>query len=247
MKRLVVTLLVLVGLAAAFDRHAAKERLHEYRVVNQNLHLDMLEKEIEELEEEFEHLTELPTEEEIESLKARVRNLEDDGCDELDGDVQCGGDVPQCINHLFVCDGHEDCHNGHDEDDYICSDEPYRVGTSIAGITTWHDCIVHEPHNTIITITANFQPEAYTSRTYVRAVVSFEIDEDSHLVESFNAKGYWNPAKQALVLVPDDNEDRVTGYAVVCIDNLGSHHEASCKIQTLASRHECATFRAVEV
>ena len=35
------------------------------------------------------------------------------GC--RDDYFQCGGNDPQCVNNLFVCDGHKDCRNGADE------------------------------------------------------------------------------------------------------------------------------------
>lgn len=227
-------------------RHAAQERLHEYRVVNQNLHLDLLEKEIEELEEQLEELSPFPDEDETDELLARLDNLDNDTCDYWeDGEVSCGGEVDQCISHLFICDGHEDCRNGHDEDEDFCNDDVYHVGSTFAGVTEWHDCFTHAPHNTVITITANTQPEAFPSRTYLKAVVSFEIDDDHDLVETFKAKGYWNPARHALVLIPEDDEaisDK--GFGIICRFIFGTNDRAECKIGTVGSRHECATFHA---
>jgi len=147
-----------------------------------------------------------------------------------------------------VCDGHDDCKNKNDESNYTCSDRPYHVGSTIAGITSWHDCVNHSPHMTVITITAFEKPEAYPSRVWVRGVVSFEVDEHSHLVQSYSAKGYWNAGRRALVLIPDDIENKsVYANAVVCRFNLGSHDEADCKIGTVVSKHECASFHASRV
>jgi hypothetical protein len=238
---LAVASLAVYQVVASFDAKAAAENLHNFRVLNQNLHIDNLEKELEQLEEEFEELSELPDKQRVREIKARIRNLEGSGCDK--DHVQCGGKVPECISPLFVCDGYEDCKNGRDEDEDVCSDEPYRVGTTISGITSWHDCYTHSPHMTVITITANNQPEHYTSRTYVRAVVSFEVDEKSHLVQSYSAKGYWNSGRRALVLLSDDEKD-VHDHGIVCKFNLGSNDLADCTIGTVASKHECATFRA---
>jgi len=177
-------------------------------------------------------------------VKARVRNLEHEGCEK--GEVPCGGDVPECVNHLFVCDGHEDCKNGNDEDDETCSDEPYKVGSSIGGITSWTDCFNHRPHATIITITAIDKDEHFTPRVGIKAVVSMEIDEHSHLVKSLNLKGYFNHGKRVLVLVPEKEGDKNTvyGHAIVCRFNLGDDHVADCSIGAIASKHVCGTFRA---
>jgi hypothetical protein len=146
------------------------------------------------------------------------------------------------FSHLFICDGHEDCHNGRDEDDFICTEEVFDVGFTITGVTTWHDCWVHKPHNTVITIVASTIPEAYASRAYVKAVVSFEVDEDQDLVETRNAKGYFNPGRRALVLTIDEEDEG--SIAIVCRFIYGNNHDADCKIGLIGSKHECATFFA---
>lgn len=242
MKCLVV-LVVLVAVASCYQEGKTKKNIHEYRIKSQNLHLDDIAKEIEELEEEYAKLSKIPDHDEITHLKARIRNLEHEDCEK--GEVQCGGDVPECVNHLFVCDGHDDCKNGHDEDDETCSDEPYRVGRSLAGVTTWHDCFNHLPHMTVITITANDVDEHFTPRVGIKAVLAMEVDEHSHLVKSLNLKGYFNTGKRLLVLVPEREEDRDTvyGHAVVCKFNLGDNDSADCTIGTIASKHICGTFR----
>jgi hypothetical protein len=238
---LVVVAAVALRQAVALDRAAAREHLHDYRITNQNLHLDKLEEEVEKLEKEFEELGDLPEASDIARIKARVKSIEGTGCDEHH--VQCGGDVPECISPLFVCDGHKDCKNGQDEDEEVCSMDPIKVGSSYAGVTVWTDCVQHAPHFTVITITANMRPEAYTARVYVRAVVSMEVDEHSHLVQSYSAKGYWDFGHQRLALVPNDPKEG-GGHGILCTFKYGTHDEAECKIGTIATRHECGSFHA---
>jgi len=238
---LVAAAAVVQLVSGVVDRKAAMEGLHNYRVASQNFHIDKLEEDVAHLEEEFEKLSDIPDQAVVNRIKARIRNLEDDGCEE--DHVQCGGDIPECISPLFVCDGHKDCKNGNDESEYTCSDRPYHVGSTIAGITTWTDCVPHAPHMTVVTITAYEKPEAYPSKVYVKGVVSFEVDEHSHLVQSYNVRGHWNPGRRLLVFVPEIGEDvSIYGHGIICKFNLGSHDEADCKIRTVSSAHECATF-----
>jgi len=238
-----VALVVLIGVASCDRRTQAKQSLHDYRIRSQNLHIDDIIGDIEELEKEYAKLSPMPTEDDDIYLRARLRNLEHEECKK--GLVPCGGDVPECVNHLFVCDGHEDCKNGHDEDYETCSDEPYRVGSSLGGITTWTDCFNHKPHMTIITITANDKDVHFTPYVGVKAIVAMEINEHSHLVKSLNMKGYFNTGKRILVLVPENAADRDTvyGHAVVCRFTLGDNDKADCTIGTIASKHVCGTFR----
>lgn len=241
--RCLIALVVLVAVVSCYDEGKVKKNIHEYRIRSQNLHIDEILEEIEELEEEYAKLSHIPDKDDVTHLKARIRNLEHSDCEK--GDVPCGGDIPECVNHLFVCDGHDDCKNGHDEDDETCSDDPYKVGSSLAGITTWKDCFTHSPHMTVITITSNIVHKDFTPRVGVKAVVSFEVDEHSHLVKSLSMKGYFNKGKRYLVLVPERSEDRdaVYGHAIVCQFNLGDDHTADCTIGMIASKHVCATFR----
>jgi len=243
---LVVAAAVVIQLVSGVDDHhhgSAKESLHNYRVDSQNFHIDKLEEEVSQLEEDFEKLSDIPDRAAVTRIKARIRNLEDDGCE--DDHVQCGGEIPECISPLFVCDGIDDCKNANDESNYTCSDRPYHVGSTIAGITSWHDCVPHASHMTVVTITAFEKPEAFPVKVYVKGVVSFEVDEHSHLVQSYNVKGHWNAGRRLLVLVPETGEDdTIYGHGIICHFNLGSHDEADCKIRTVSSALECATFHA---
>lgn len=246
MKLFVVVAVALLGFAAADERRdAIKKAIHDYRVESQDLHIDKLVHEVEELEKEYRKLSKIPSKDDIRAVKARVWNLEEHECPEGEGHVPCGGPVPECISPLFVCDGHKDCKNGRDESKEVCSDEPYKVGATLTGITSWTDCFTHSPHMTVVTITANHKLKAFQAQVYVKAVVSFEVDEHSHLVQSVNMKGYWSPGKRALALVPETGKDdeEAKGYGIYCKFNLGSNDVADCKIGLTASKHVCGTFR----
>lgn len=69
-------LLLLVALTASAADPDPKEVRLKYIVTNQELHLDKLEKELHELEEEFGHLSDDVDAHDIKQLKARVHNLE---------------------------------------------------------------------------------------------------------------------------------------------------------------------------
>jgi len=241
---IIIAALVVAGCVAEDRREAIKKAIHDYRVESQEFHIDKLVKEVEELEKEYNELSPIPKKKDILKVMARIWNLEDHHCPEGDEDhVPCLGPVPECISPLFVCDGHKDCSNGRDESDLVCSDEPYKVGATLTGITSWTDCFTHSPHMTVVTITANHKTKAFPSQVYVKAVVSFEVDEHSHLVDSHNMKGYWNSGKRTLVLFPESKAESAEGYGVLCNFNLGSNKVADCKIGMTVSKHICATFR----
>jgi hypothetical protein len=80
------------------------------------------------------------------SLSYRVSTVEGTGCRE--DFFQCGGNDPQCVNNLLVCDGLKDCRNGADEVE--CS-LPFKAGDRFDGVPLYHDCIVNiglpiDPH-----------------------------------------------------------------------------------------------------
>jgi hypothetical protein len=239
----VLLILGVAYMASGFDKEGAKEKVFEYRVRNQQLHIESLEEEIGKLEEEYEKLTPLPEKDHIAELKARVRNLEHNDCEKRH--TPCHNDPAHCVNDLHVCDGHDDCPNGGDEDEHTCSVEAVTAGRSYVGRATWESCIVHEPHNVIITIAATKRSEFFGPRVWVRAVVTLETNEHSHLVKSFIAKGYWSFGRRLLALAPDENTPQA--YAIACKFNLGDNNHADCKILERVSLHTCAKFRAANL
>lgn len=236
-----VILLLTLTAALAFERQVAKERATTYRVRSQNVHIDELEKEIHELEEEFEKLSDPVDDAEISRVKARVKKLSVNNC--AKNEVSCGGDHPECVHNLLVCDGVKDCHNGLDEDDKVCQSEVVRAGSTFRGIVHWSSCENVGDHPTLITITASYRSSFFNPRAWVRATITNEVDGDiAHLRQtSYTARGHFSFATRRLVLIPDDNAPH--NYGIGCAFTFGDDDHAACRIVQESSLNQCAKMR----
>lgn len=228
---------VLLAHANAFDPEKAKEAVTNFRLKSQNLHVDYVASEIEKLEKEFDGLSSAPNEADIVRVKARVRNLEGNKCPKKE--VSCGGDWPECVHNLLFCDGVKDCHNGADEDQKLCDGSIVHVGSSFRGIVHWHRCVDAPDHYSTITITAVRRSPFFTSRTFLRASVTRE-NEDNTLT-SYTAHGYFVYASRKLVVIADANAPNRIG--VICDFTFGDNDHAACKIVQESSLEECAMAR----
>jgi len=239
----VIVLLTLTAAALAFDRDVAKERVTEYRIRSQNLHIDELEEELGHIEEAFNKLSEPIEDSEIARVKARLRRLGVQNC--AKNEVSCGGDYPECVHNLLVCDGIKDCHNGNDEDEKVCDDSVVRVGSTFSGVVHWTSCVEQADHVSLITITAMHRSDYFGSRAWVRATITREVGGDfqhrQHL--SYTAKGYFTFANRKLVLIP--GPDAPHRFGVVCDFKFGDGDHAACRAVQEASLHVCAKFRVV--
>lgn len=233
---LVVVLLAFHN-ANAFDPEKAKEAVTGFRLKSQNLHVDYVASELEKLEKEFGSLSSPLDQADIVRLKARVRNLEGNKCPPKE--VSCGGDWPECVHHLLVCDGVKDCHNGRDEDEKICDGSIVHVGSSFRGIVHWHRCVDAPDHYSTVTITAVRRSPFFTNRTFLRASVTRE-NEDGTLT-SYTARGYFVYAARKLVVMAEANAPNRIGY--VCNFTFGDNDHAACKIVQESSLEECAMAR----
>lgn len=237
----VILLLTLAAAALAFDRDAAKEKLTDFRIRSQNLHVDELEGELEKLEHSFDKLSAPLEKSEVDRLRARVLRIQPDPCGTYK--VSCGGDNPECVHNLLVCDGVNDCSNGHDEDPFVCSLDVVRVGSTFTGVTHWSSCKEAHDHTTVITITASYRSKYFGPRAWVRATVTNELSEDprDYKQSSYNAKGYFVFASRKLVLIPDgDAPDR---FSTSCAFHFGDYDHADCRVLQEGSGNECAKLR----
>lgn len=239
-------LLLLVALTASAadpERKDPKEVRLKYIVTNQELHLDKLEKELHELEEEFDHLSDDVDAHDIKQLKARVHNLEEEhhhGCEAHEG--SCGGDVPQCVSKLLFCDGHKDCKNGHDEDDERCNEAPAHVGSSFTGVATWDSCEDLLPHHVVVTIQASKRKDFFSAVVFVRGILSFAEEAKGHAVRNYPLRGIYVFGQRTLLLGPERGSKPI--YGVKCEFKFGDDNNAYCQIVNPSSHSVCAHFQA---
>jgi hypothetical protein len=241
----VILLLTLTAAALAFDREVAKDRLTDFRVHSQNLHVDELEEEIGKLEEAFEKLSDPISDVEVSQVKARVRKLAVQNCAKTE--VSCGGDHPECVSNLLVCDGIKDCHNGHDEDELVCSPDIVHPGSSFRGTLHWSSCEESHDHPTIITITASHKSDFFGPRAWVRATITNEASGDftssSQKALSYTAKGWFAFGNRKLALIPLKGSP--FRYGIICEFTFGDNDHAACRVVQEGSLNVCARMRVV--
>lgn len=233
---------LLLAAVNGFDRDVAKEAITSYRLRSQHLHIDHIEKELDKLEAEFDELSEPVDEEQVQRVKARVKKLEANPCPH-EKEVSCGGDWPECVHHLLVCDGIEDCHNGRDEDAEVCNGDVVRVGSSFRGVAHWHRCVEADDHYSTITVTAVKRSPFFQTRSFVRVTVTREYED--HAVSTYTARGYFVYATRQLAFAADPGSPQ--RVATVCDFNLGDNDHADCKIMQEASLEECGVTRVARV
>jgi len=228
--------------ALGFERDAAREQLVQYRIRSQNLHVDQLEEDVEKLEKAFEKLSDDVDKSQIRRLKARLRVLEGNDCKK--NEVSCGGDIPECVSQLFVCDGHKDCTNGRDEDERVCDASVVAVGSSFHGTYHWKNCLQRDDHDGIITIVASKQLPFFTPRVWVRATITSVAGDQLHpswTTYSYTARGYFAFGTRRLVLLPEKGSPHQ--LATLCTFSFGDNNHADCKLGSQASLLECASAR----
>jgi hypothetical protein len=234
-------ILLLVGLAtAATDPY--KEKRFQYILKNQNLHIDDLEHKLEAIEAEYNKLTHDVDAKTVRHLKARISNLEEHHCTEEQS--ECRGDVPECINDLLFCDGVKDCRDGSDEDPETCQLNITHVGSSYTGLATWSSCEDLNPDHAVVTITAAHRRDFFPTRVWLRATLSYELDEKDHVIQTIQLRGHYNFGKREIVLAPLKGEK--LPYGVICHFNLGDDDHAECEISipSTADQLVCAHFNA---
>lgn len=234
--------LVIVALSAS------SLALPHFGIHTLNLHIDELEHEVDELEHKLGGLSREITPWDVRMLNGRLQRLEGDKCPA--GEVSCGGDFPECISHLFVCDGRVDCHNGRDEDEDSCDAEMVHVGSTYQGIVEWRECENIPDSNVILTITAVYHAPFFNNRVFLRATLvtdSVKFSLPHPVATPFH--GDYSFAERQLVLHPDETDFTEVHhpYKLICSFYFGDSAHADCTINEVGSSHQCAKFRVVKV
>jgi hypothetical protein len=212
--------------------------LAEPRLAVNAIRIHQLEKHIERLKERLEEASHVDPARFVHELDARLEHLEGTHCE--DNEFQCGSNGQECISDLFICDGHKDCHNGHDEEEDVCSTAPVKPGNTFTGMTHWKACSVRDDHLTTLTITGTRRFKFFAARVAVQAVItSVYKDKDGEHKKKYDMRGGYNFSNRRLVLFPTSHE---LGYhlGVKCEFNHGDDERADCTLLTEASLFECA-------
>nr|4U8U_N Chain N, Linker L2 [Glossoscolex paulistus]4U8U_c Chain c, Linker L2 [Glossoscolex paulistus]4U8U_r Chain r, Linker L2 [Glossoscolex paulistus] len=175
----------------------------------------------------------------IKELDARVSHVEGTHCAKKE--FQCGGYDQECISDLFVCDGHKDCHNGHDEAEDVCDTSPVKPGNIFSGTSHWHDCLLRSDHVTRVVIKGTIRRNYFKSRIWVRAQIESDLIHDGKKeLSDFDSKGYYNFANRRLVLIPIAQDDK--HLSVICDFDRGDSRRASCHRVLEGTLHQCANL-----
>lgn len=230
--------MVIVALGAnslALPRSA----LVKFGIRTQNLHIDHLEHEVDELEHKLGNLSKEVTPWDVQMLEGRIHRLEDDKCPT--GEVSCGGDFPECVSHLFICDGRVDCHNGRDEDEDVCDSEVVHVGRTYQGVIEWRACETLPDSNVIMTITHVHHVPFFNNVVFLQGVV---INNAANYIGQFD--GQYSFANRQLVLIHEAGK-WYKPYRTICTFYFGDNAHADCTVHELGSSHQCAKVRMVKV
>lgn len=143
------------------------------------------------------------------SLRARVDALAGSSCD--DEHYQCGGNDPQCISNLLVCDGEKDCRNG--EDEKHC-DVPLKKGDTFVGDKVFDHCGLLNPEHITIKINSVTTSAFFTSHPKLTATLSIHTDrEDEERHVTVVTGGFYSFATHEVVFnTPEEDNLYVIGH-----------------------------------
>lgn len=243
----VLLAVLVVGLVAAEDAPTGGlfggrlAGIAEPRLASNAIRIVQLEKHIEKLKQRIKEAEHVDPQRFVNDLNARLDHLEGTHCD--DHEFQCGDKGQECINDLLVCDGHDDCHNKHDEDETVCSTVPVKAGHVLRGLVHWDDCLTREDHLLTVNIISTRRYKFFQPRVVLRAIVTavFNDDEGKEVTREVPMHGGYNFANRRFKLIPDEYGPDSPHLLLVCEFDHGDSERADCHIETEMTQHQCAT------
>jgi hypothetical protein len=234
-----IFLAVLVGLAAAEESAPTGglfggrlAGIAEPRLASNAIRIVQLEKHIDKLRHRIKEAEHVDPQSFVHDLQARLDTLEGTHCDEHE--FQCGSSGQECINDLLVCDGHDDCHNKHDEDEKVCSSTPVKAGHILRGLVHWDDCLVREDHLLTVNIISTKRLKFFQPRIIIHAVVTatYKDDEGHEVSREMAMKGGYNFANRRFKLIPEQFDHDSPHMILSCDFDHGDAERADCVIET---------------
>jgi hypothetical protein len=217
----------------------------EPRLAVSALRIYQLEQHIEKLKGRIEEARHVDPERFINDMDARLDHLEGNHCDKHE--FQCGSDGQECISDLFICDGHKDCHNGHDEDKSVCTDAPVKPGNVFTGMIHWTGCLTRDDHPTTLTITGTKRFHYFSARIGVQGIAtsSFTDGHGEKHEQRMEVHGGYNYANRRMVLFPAHYGPHAGHLGLACEFAHGDFERADCQLLYEATLHKCAEMHLV--
>jgi hypothetical protein len=211
-----------------------EEDLREEQYAQLEKRLDVLTSRLHDLDESLDDRLDEEKKEQALSFDHRIRLLEKSECEE-EHHVPCGTDS-ECVFRLFVCDGHEDCHNGEDEKN---CDLPTNVGDTFIGHVVYDECTQRHPDTITMKITGVKVTEAFPAFPWIRATLFISVeDEEEEQEAALRTVGYYRYSTDRLILLPPE-DDRL---GLVCQFDGYDFDKCVGNIVRESSLEPCAQF-----
>jgi len=213
----------------------------EPRLASNAIRIVQLEKHIEKLRTRIEEAEHVDPERFVNDLRARLDHIEGNHCDAHE--FQCGSDGQECISDLFVCDGHNDCHNDHDEDKDVCSTVPVKAGHVLRGLVHWTDCLLRDDHIASLNIISTRRFKFFQPRVVIHAslTTTFKNQEGEEVTREIPMHGGYNFANRRFRLFPDEHDADSPHLTLTCEFDHGDDERTDCFIETELTQHKCAS------
>jgi hypothetical protein len=169
------------------------------------------------------------------TLRRNVEQMEAPLCKK--NEFSCGRYSGQCVRDVFVCDRHNDCVNGHDEDEkHVCADiaDDGRVWN---GRIHWEGCSTAGWSDMKVVLIGSKRLNAFPSQVKTRALITVSHEDNGRTKsKTFKAQGFYSFAHKRLTLEPMDSHMDI---GMTC--EIADKEHAICHVAALSDGHHCGT------